>query len=509
MEKAVIYARYSSEKQTEQSIEGQLHVCTEYAEKNNFKIVNTYIDRAKSGRTDNRQAFQQMLKDSTSKRFSAVIVYALDRFSRNRYDSAIHKANLKKNGVRLISATQPISESPEGILLESLLEGLAEYYSVELAQKLARGRRESIAKGQFTGGTVTYGYKIIDKKYVIQEDEAKTVRLIFDLFLKYRNYHLVLRHLKENCIYGRNNIEFKKTSLFNLLRNKKYIGTLECGEFVCENATPPIVADEIFKEAQNIMKGIYVTHSKSPANFLLTGKLVCGECGANLIGDSSVGRKNKIYYYYSCQSKKAKKECDLPRISKDNLENLIYEESIKELKTEQFSNTIINDLGKAIDEENISKNLSKLKNELQGIEKSLDNISKAVQNGIINEKIKNQNEELIERKEYLKAQIEEIENDPFYNISPITIKNCMINEFANANIENVLNSLVYKVYVYKKKIVIIFTIKDNNNPKYRHKAEIDAEIDTLVHRLNGYPHQIFMKNNAVFYYFEINQFNKS
>ena len=161
-DKAVIYARYSSEKQSEQSIEGQLHVCQEYADKHDIQIVGTYIDRAKTGRNDNRQEFQQMLKDSSSNKFNIVLIYSLDRFSRNRYDSAINKATLKRNNVKLISVTQPISDNPEGILLESLLEGMAEYYSVELAQKLSESLlNEFVYYLKYTGNTIKR-YELIE-----------------------------------------------------------------------------------------------------------------------------------------------------------------------------------------------------------------------------------------------------------------------------------------------------------------------------------------------------------
>ena len=167
MKTAVIYARYSCEKQTEQSIEGQLHVCKEYAERNGLLILDTYIDRATSGTTDNRKAFQQMIKDSSKKTWDYVLVYKLDRFSRNKYESAIHKRTLRDNGIKLISATENIPETPEGIILESLLEGMAEYYSAELSQKVKRGLNESRQKGTFQGGQIPFGYKVIDKKLVI------------------------------------------------------------------------------------------------------------------------------------------------------------------------------------------------------------------------------------------------------------------------------------------------------------------------------------------------------
>ena len=125
MKKAVIYARFSCERQTEQSIEGQLSICYKYAERNGITVVGEYIDRAISGRTDDRPDFQRMLHDSDSAEWEYVIVYKGDRFARNRYDSAINKHRLKENGVRVLSATEGIPDTPEGIMLEAVLEGYA------------------------------------------------------------------------------------------------------------------------------------------------------------------------------------------------------------------------------------------------------------------------------------------------------------------------------------------------------------------------------------------------
>ena len=131
MKTAVIYARYSSDNQNEQSIEGQLRVCQDYAQRNDILILNTYIDRAMTGTNDNRPDFQKMIKDSSNKEFEYIIVYKIDRFSRNKYETAKYKKILKDNGVKMLSAMENIPDSPEGIILESLLEGMAEYYSAE------------------------------------------------------------------------------------------------------------------------------------------------------------------------------------------------------------------------------------------------------------------------------------------------------------------------------------------------------------------------------------------
>ena len=151
---AVIYARYSSDNQREESIEGQIRECTAYTEKNGITVVKHYIDRALSAKTDNRPDFQQMIKDSEKRLFDIVLVWKLDRFARNRYDSAHYEYQLERNHVKLVSATEPISDSPAGIMVKSMLTGMAEYYSAELSEKVVRGMTENVLKGKYNGGTI-------------------------------------------------------------------------------------------------------------------------------------------------------------------------------------------------------------------------------------------------------------------------------------------------------------------------------------------------------------------
>lgn len=159
----IIYARYSSDNQREESIDGQIRECKAFADKNDIRIIDTYIDRALSAKTDNRPSFQQMIKDRSKGLFDVIIVWKLDRFARNRYDSAHYKNILKKNSVKVISVTEAISSGAEGILLESMLEGYAEYYSAELAEKINRGLTENALKCKYNGGSVALGYVIDDE----------------------------------------------------------------------------------------------------------------------------------------------------------------------------------------------------------------------------------------------------------------------------------------------------------------------------------------------------------
>ena len=222
---AVIYARYSSDNQREESIEGQLRECLSYAEKNNLKIVNHYIDRAFSARTDDRPAFRQMIQESEKKEFSIILVWKLDRFSRDRYDSAYYKHQLKKNGVRVLSATENISEGPEGIILESMLEGMAEYYSAELAVKVRRGQQENALKCRSNGGVLPLGYCVSkDHTFEIVPEKAAIVREIFTRYDNGEALQTIANSLNKQGLRTQKGKEFRVSSLGKILRNRKYTG---------------------------------------------------------------------------------------------------------------------------------------------------------------------------------------------------------------------------------------------------------------------------------------------
>lgn len=245
---AVIYARYSSDRQTEQSIEGQLRECYAFAKANDIAVIDTYIDRAISGKTDNRPAFQKMIEDSAKRQFQAVIVYRLDRFTRNRYDSAIYKARLKKNGVKVLSAMENLNGSPESIIMESLLEGMAEYYSVELSQKITRGMRENALKGKALGGQRVLGYKVnSDCYFEIDETTAPVVVDIFKLYSSGKTVKEICDILNARGVKTARGGAFNKNSLHTILTNKKYIGIYKTkyGEIV--GGIPAIIDKELFE----------------------------------------------------------------------------------------------------------------------------------------------------------------------------------------------------------------------------------------------------------------------
>ena len=314
----MIYARYSSDNQREESIEGQIRECTAYAEKNGITIVKHYIDRAISAKTDNRPEFQQMIKDSDKKLFDIVLVWKLDRFARNRYDSARYKTQLKKNGVKLMFATEIISEGPEGIILESVLEGYAEYYSADLSEKVIRGMTENALKGKFTGGAIPFGYIInADHRFEIDPLTAPFVAETFQRYNDGQTMREIRDWLNENGIKNPVGGAFTYNSVEHMLKNRRYIGELKFRDVVVPDAIPPIIPLELFEDVQEKI----AKNKKAPArrkaedDSLLTTKLFCGYCGALMFGESGTSRTGEVHRYYImcyCQKAQGLQEKDRP-----------------------------------------------------------------------------------------------------------------------------------------------------------------------------------------------------
>ena len=260
----VVYARFSSHNQNEQSIEGQLKYCREYAQRNNMNIIHIYKDEARSGTSDDREQFLKMIEDSKTKTFQGILVYQLDRFSRNRYNSAIYKAKLKKNGVRVFSARENISDDASGILMESVLEGMAEYYSAELGQKVVRGMDINAEKGFYNGGPVPIGLKlktielplgvngkmICKKTFDIDEEKAPIIQTMFDMYLNDNTMVDVMNYLRKKGIKTSTGKDFGKSSVRTILTNKKYIGIYDHKGKEIKGVIPRIIEDDIFYKVQ-------------------------------------------------------------------------------------------------------------------------------------------------------------------------------------------------------------------------------------------------------------------
>lgn len=381
MKNAVIYARYSSDKQTELSIDAQLTACYNFAKTKDLNIIQEYVDRAYTGRNDNRPEFRKMIKDSEKQIFEYILVYKLDRFARNRYDSAINKKILRNNGVRVLSAMEQLTDTPESILMESMIEGYAEYYSAELSQKIRNNQAELIKqKGRSLGGNPTYGFRVVDHFYQIEEEQADNVRIIFEEYAEKGDIPSIVEKMKILGIKtGVKNYYTSKT-VERFLGNKRYIGIYEFAGQILEDYFPAIVDKRTFnlvqKRLQSRKKG-----KKNIMDYLLSGKLFCGYCQQPMYGDCGTSN-NKTYYYYTCSSKRIKKSCHKGNISKDWIENYLVQTTINYVFQEDRINNILKEIEKIFlktkkqNTEIVSLNKSKL-----NIEKQIKNVLEVIKNG--------------------------------------------------------------------------------------------------------------------------------
>lgn len=401
MKGAVIYARYSSERQNEQSIEGQLRICNDYAAANGLTVLDTYIDRAMTGTNDNRPAFQQMLSDCEKPvPWDVVIVYAIDRFGRNSIEIAVNKQRLKKNHKTLISATQRTSENIDGtknldgILLENVYIGLAEYYSAELSQKIKRGLHENRSKGLFPGGRIAYGYRVENKRVLIDEERAKVVRYVFQQYVQGVIAKEIIADLTAKGILYHSK-PFAINTIYNMLRLRKYIGICNCAGTDYFDIYPPIVPLALFEEVGRILDKNKIGSKSNEVEFLLKGKLLCGYCGKNLQGDSGTSASGKVKYYYKCMGRKKMNNCEKDILPKDALEKIVTNATMQVFGTPENISAITDEIMKVHEKRMHDKSLlSILENERDAIKKSLANIMKAIEQGILNATTKKRMDEL-------------------------------------------------------------------------------------------------------------------
>ena len=374
----VIYARFSSHSQNEQSIEGQLKTCYEFANKQGYTVIDEYIDRALSGTTDNRPQFLKMIEDSNKKHFDGVLVYQLDRFARNRYDSATYKAKLKKNGVRVYSARENITDDASGILVEGLLESMAEYYSAELSQKIRRGMDINAEKCLCTGGYPALGYKIIDKQFYIDEATAPIVQQIFELYASGKTVVEICDILNAQGYKTSRGVAFNKNSLRTILQNKRYIGIYTYKDKEIPDGIPRIIDDDLFYKVARIME----TNKKAPAKakakeeYLLTTKLFCGHCKEMMRGYGGTGKLGKHYHYYACNGK-IKKVCNKKLVDKDYIENLVISECRK-LLTDENIQRIAREVVALCEKEQDNSNYKRLQKLLKENTRKQENVASAI-----------------------------------------------------------------------------------------------------------------------------------
>ncbi len=473
MKNAVIYARFSSHSQNEQSIEGQLAECYAFAQRSELRIVHEYIDRALTGTTDKRPDFLQMIEDSKRKGFQYVIVYQLDRFARNRYDSATYKAKLKKNGVRVLSAKENITDDASGILVEGVLESMAEYYSAELSQKIKRGIAISASKCKFFGGKIPLGYKIDEQKnYVIDEDTAPIVRKMFEMLASGYTYADIARYMNERGIPTTTGGKWNKNSFRSIFANRRYLGKYIFHDEEIDGGIPRLIDDGLFDEVQKILEKYAAAPSRGKAKveYLLSEKLICGKCGHKMTGISSTSKSGKIHHYYKCVGS-TKGVCDKRTVRKQFIEDEIIaaivgdgtEQNPHGVLTDEFIDLVAAETYLLIQAEQNDSEIKRLESVVAENQKAINNLMQALMLGKIAdtilaqiEKLENENKELNDTIESEKAlQI----NYSYADIRKWLLHFRTLDYSKTKNRKDLIDTFIYRVLLYDDKMKVIFHLK--------------------------------------------------
>lgn len=458
---AVIYARYSSSGQREESIEGQLRDCKEFAKQHGMNVVGEYIDKALTGRTDKRPDFQRMLRDSDRGLFQAVICWKMDRFARNRYDSAINKYKLKKNGVRVFYAKELIPEGPEGIILESVMEGYAEYYSENLSQNVKRGNYDSALELKTLGQRVLGLRKGLDGRFEIDPDTAPIVRRIFEEYAAGVRAKDIINQLNQEGYRTSRGVPFNRSSILRIIQNEKYIGVYEYKDIRVENGIPAIVNRNLFEKCQAmITKKRQAPAAKITTDFLLTTKLFCGNCNSAMTGDSGTGKSGTVYYYYTCNGRRAH-QCKQERIRKEKIENWVLSELVNLTHSDKIIEDIADQVIRFQNQEKDHSALNALEKRLKETENAIKNIMAAIESGIITPSTKSRLVELESERACIEKGIAcELLEQPDFDREQII---CFFKQHQQENIENkdyqyfLVDTFLNSVYLYDDKLILTLT----------------------------------------------------
>ncbi len=496
MKTAVIYARYSSDKQSEQSIEGQLYDCYNYAKANDITVIGEYIDRAMTGRNDDRPDFQRMISDSAKHTFELVFVWKLDRFARSTEDAAYNRGKLKRNGVRLLSIKEDFGEGATSELMEHIMESFNEFYSADLREKALRGLHQSALKCQSTGGQIPIGYKIEGKKYVIDEATRFIPETVFRMYAEGERLSDIARFLNEKGYRTRLGKKFTTGSFYTMLSNEKYIGVYKYNDVRIEGGYEAMITPEMFEAVQ---KKLIENKRRAPKksereNFFLTGKLFCGHCGEPMNGMSGNSTNGK-HLYYRCNGVRKHSGCDKKTERKEQIENEIIgaiQRAFSNADPEELTRQVIENYEK---DSRPADQVKAMKSEVQKITKKIDNVVNAIAEMGGNETLYTQLRQLTEQKEQKESEIRIAEHKAD-QIPSVELVKKILDLIQNADTmtdegkQILIDGAVEKIYVYDDSLDIYFkggsSTEITLNPK--NKDDITDETFAYSQRCGAITH---------------------
>lgn len=468
MKRAVIYSRYSAgPNQTDVSIEGQEKSCQDYIERHSYSFVRMYADRHISGRTDKRPAFQTMIDDAKTGDFDVVVVYSLDRFSRDKYDSAIYKKALRDCGVVVESASENIPEGPEGIMFEGILESLAVYYSAELSKKIRRGMDVKARKGLSTGGPTPFGYVLEDGVYKPDPNRAPHVAEVFRMYAAGSSFTDCAKYLNSFGFKTTMKKNFSSGSVRRILENKKYCGYYIYNGLEIEGGMPQLVDEVLYYEVQKIMK----KNSKPVrprGEFALTGKLICGKCGGSMTGTSGTSKTGDVHYYYKCPGK------DRKPVPRDQLEHSVAQHVREILSSPERMDPIVDELyALYLEESKTRSRASILSDNLQEIEKKISRIVDHIMENGSSPTLADKLNTLESDRAILQNDLDKLERDA--HMTPEIIREGMQLALLGeqSTDASVIRTFVRKVVLYDDHLLIEFNLKGQDGLETHELLEFD------------------------------------
>lgn len=484
---AVIYARYSSHSQRDVAIEQQVAACKRFAEKNGIKVVTVYEDRAMTGTNDRRPGFQKMMKDAEKGGWNYVIVYSLDRFARDRYDSAVYKRQLKNCGVKVLSAMENISDDPSGVLMESLLEGLAEYYSKELSQKIRRGMEDNASKCMVNGSVPLGFVRGSDGRYAIEEAEAATVLEIFNRVRAGEPFAVIIDSLNARGIRTKKGKVWNKSSFGRILSNERYTGVYIYGDTRIEGGVPQIISPELFCAVQATLHtkrnprsgGSPQRRRRDNGTYLLTGKLFCGKCKSPMIGISGKSQAATPYYYYVCKTRRSDHTCDKAMIRRDLIEHRITQALKEYMLTDEGISALADAAVEYQRQSSANAEADALERRLKEITQAIGNLLAAMEAGIFTASTKARLMELENEQRLVSGQL---------SIAREETAGCLTREDIIAALslfqegdtndkdyqEALIDTFLVAAYLYDDNLKVVFNIGNDRNTE-----EIPFDIEDI------------------------------
>ena len=411
---AAAYARFSSDNQRAESIDAQFADIEDYARREGYTIVARYADEAKSATTDRRPDFQRMISDAADGDFDTVLVFKLDRFSRDRYDFAYYKRLLKRNGVKVVSINEQLSDDPESVILESVLEGMAEYYSRNLSREVMRkGLLPNAQKCIFNGGTPPLGYDIdADKHYVLNPSEAETVRMIFEMYAEGKGYDRIISRANAEGRTGKYGRPLSKTTIYDLLHNERYKGVYVYNVQASKDADgrrnrrkkkpddeiiripggmPQIVSNGLWRRVQERLDNGHQHSNRAKRLYILSGKMICGECGSSMVGSCQYREKgSKPYTYYICSRRHSMRNCSSKSIPAPQIESLvidrIYSEILSPEAVDKFADLMLDYMQSR--KRDLPEQVAEYQRRLTDIQRQIDNATQAILDGLYSPDLK-------------------------------------------------------------------------------------------------------------------------